>query len=258
MSRSFGLLLLCLCFVAGCGDENESKSSAETPETVTNEQQADKTPVSTGKPGQVLRHAVFFKFKDGTSDEGAQEVADAFAALPEKIDVIQEFKWGTNNSPEGLDDGYTHCFLLTFKDDAGRQAYIPHPDHAAFGAVLGKYRDLVFVIDYWADPSDVELENELKHAVFFKFKDDATPEAVKAIEDAFAALPEKIDTIKAFEWGINNSPEKKDEGFTHCFMVTFDSDAGRETYLPHPAHKEFVELLKPSLDKVRVLDFFVE
>ena len=211
-----------------------------------------------GLPGQVLRHAVFFKFKEGTDAAGETEVAEAFAALPEKLPVIQEFKWGTNNSPEGLDGGYTHCFLLTFKDNAGRTEYIPHPDHKAFGDVLGKYRDQVFVIDYWATPSDVKLEKELKHCVFFKFKDDATAEQVKAIEDAFAALPEKIDTIKAFEWGINNSPEGKDEGFTHCFVVTFDSEEGRKAYLPHEDHEKFVELLKPSLDKVRVLDFFVE
>ena len=71
-----------------------------------------------------------------------------------------------------------------------------------------------------------------------------------------AALPSKIDAIKAFEWGVNNSPESNDDGFTHCFMVTFDSEEGREAYLPHPDHLAFVEVLKPVLDKVRVLDFW--
>ncbi|MFK7818777.1 MAG: Dabb family protein, partial [Planctomycetaceae bacterium] len=75
-------------------------------------------------------------------------------------------------------------------------------------------------------------------------------------EEAFAALPSKIDGIKAFEWGTNNSPEKNDDGFTHGFMETFDSEAGREQYLPHPDHKAFVEVLLPVLDKVRVLDFW--
>jgi hypothetical protein len=112
------------------------------------------------------------------------------------------------------------------------------------------------VIDYWGTPSNQTIDKELKHAVFFKFKDDASPEDIHKIEKAFAELPSKIDAIKAFEWGINNSPEKHDDGFTHCFMVTFDSEAGRDAYLPHPEHKAFVEVLMPVLDKVRVLDFW--
>ncbi len=81
---------------------------------------------------------------------------------------------------------------------------------------------------------------------------------MKAVEDAFAALPAKIDTIKAFEWGLNNSPEKHNDGFTHCFMVTFDSEEGRAAYLPHADHRALVEVLKPVVDKVRVLDFWAE
>ena len=79
---------------------------------------------------------------------------------------------------------------------------------------------------------------------------------MKKVETAFAALPSKIDAIKAFEWGINNSPEKHDAGFTHCFQVTFDSEQGRDVYLKHPEHVAFVEVLKPVLKQVRVLDFW--
>ena len=94
--------------------------------------------------------------------------------------------------------------------------------------------------------------------VFFKFKDDAPADDVSKVEEAFAALPSKIEAIKHFEWGLNNSPEKHDHGFTHCFMLTFDSEAGRQEYLPHPDHTAIGGLLKPVLDKVRVLDFWGE
>ena len=207
-------------------------------------------------PDEVLRHAVFFSFKETSSEEDVQGVVDAFAALPLQIDEIIDFQWGTNNSEEGLDDGFTHCFLLTFKNEADRNAYIPHDAHkVGFADVLRPHMKAVFVIDYWGKTSDVEIEKELKHAVFFKFKDDAEPADVKAVEDAFAALPNKIDTIRAFEWGINNSPENNDHGFTHCFMVTFGSKEDRAVYLPHDDHETFVKLLMPVLDKVRVLDF---
>jgi len=94
-----------------------------------------------------------------------------------------------------------------------------------------------------------------RHVVFFKFKDSATPGEVKSIEDAFIELAKKIDTVKAFEWGTNVSPENLNDGFTHCFFVTFADKAGLEVYLPHAAHQEFVSKLKPLLDKVCVLDY---
>ncbi|TWT48098.1 Stress responsive A/B Barrel Domain protein [Rubripirellula amarantea] len=206
---------------------------------------------------RVLRHAVFFKFKETSSEKDIQSVVDAFVALPTKIDSIVNFQWGTNNSPEGLDDGFTHAFLLTFNDESGREEYLPHPAHKEFGNVLRPHMADVFVVDYWGSKSTEDLQGEIKHAVFFKFKDDASSEAVKNVEDAFAALPSKIDTIKAFEWGTNNSPETHDDGFTHCFMVTFADDDGRKVYLPHPDHQAFVKVLGPVLDKVRVIDFQV-
>jgi hypothetical protein len=206
----------------------------------------------------VLRHAVFFSFKDESTEDDIQGVVEAFRELPSKVEEITDFAWGTNNSPEGLNDGFTHCFLLTFKDEAGRAAYLPHDAHKAFGNVLRPHMKSVFVVDYWGTPSDTALEKELKHAVFFRFKADAAPEDVTKVEAAFAALPSTIDTIKGFEWGINNSPEKHADGFTHCFMVTFDSEEGRATYLPHPDHAAFVEIIKPVLDAPRVLDFWAQ
>lgn len=102
------------------------------------------------KMDNALRHVVLFKFKDETSEEDIQTVVDAFLELPDKIDEIKAIEWGTNNSPEGLDQGFTHCFFLTFASEEDRDAYLPHPDHKAFGAVLGPHLDKVLVVDYWA------------------------------------------------------------------------------------------------------------
>ena len=98
--------------------------------------------------------------------------------------------------------------------------------------------------------------NVLRHVVLFKFKDDAMDKDVKEVEDAFYGLSKKIKEIKDFEWGKNNSPEGLDQGFTHCFVVTFKTEEDREVYLPHPEHKKFVEILKPHLDKVLVVDYW--
>lgn len=96
----------------------------------------------------------------------------------------------------------------------------------------------------------------LKHVVLFKFKEGTTPEQIKEVEKAFAALPGKIDVIKGFEAGTNVSVENHSEGFTHCFVVSFSSAADRDTYLNHPAHKEFGKSLGGCLDKVLVVDYW--
>lgn len=95
----------------------------------------------------------------------------------------------------------------------------------------------------------------VRHVVLFKFKDTATPEQIKQVEEAFRALPKKIPAILDFEWGTNMSPEKLDQGFTHCFFLTFKTPADRDAYLPHPDHKAFGKLLRPILDKVLVIDY---
>jgi len=100
-------------------------------------------------PERLLRHVVMFKFNDTASQEQIKVVEDAFHALQDKIDVIYDYEWGTNNSPEGLNKGLTHCFLVTFKSEEDREVYLPHPDHMAFVEVLKPVLDDVTVIDYW-------------------------------------------------------------------------------------------------------------
>ena len=96
----------------------------------------------------------------------------------------------------------------------------------------------------------------LRHVVLFKFKEGTTAEQIKQVEEAFRALPGKIDLIRGFEWGTNVSPENLSQGYTHCFFLTFGSDKDRDAYLVHPAHKEFGKLLGPYLDKATVVDYW--
>ena len=103
-------------------------------------------------PSKVLRHVVLFKFKDSSTPDDVKKVEEAFAALAGKLPLIKGYEWGKNNSPENLNQGLTHCFLLTFSSDKDRDAYLIHPDHKAFGKVLGPHLDKVTVVDYWTEP----------------------------------------------------------------------------------------------------------
>ena len=98
---------------------------------------------------KVLRHVVSFKFKEGASNCEIQEVEKQFVALKDKIPGILSLEWGKNNSPEGLNKDFTHCFIVTFKDEKAREVYLPHPDHKAFVSILKPILDDVFVIDFW-------------------------------------------------------------------------------------------------------------
>ena len=96
-----------------------------------------------------LRHVVLFAFKEGAGREAVDAVVADFGRLPAEIPGITAYEWGTNVSPEGLNQGFTHCFTLTFAGDAERDAYLVHPAHQRFVATLGGCLERSLVLDYW-------------------------------------------------------------------------------------------------------------
>jgi Stress responsive A/B Barrel Domain len=101
---------------------------------------------------------------------------------------------------------------------------------------------------------------EVKHIVVFKYKSTATPAQIDEVTSAFKALKGKIPGITSFEYGVNNSPENLNKGFTHVYLLTFKDAEARDTYLPHPEHKKFGELLGKLgvLEEPFVVDFEVK
>jgi heme-degrading monooxygenase HmoA len=98
---------------------------------------------------KVLRHVVMYKFNEDVTPAQIQEVIDAFAALPKKVDTIVGFEHGTNVSKEGKSEGFTHVFVVTFKSEADLAAYLVHPAHEAYVKVVRDRREKVVVFDYW-------------------------------------------------------------------------------------------------------------
>ncbi len=125
-----------------------TESTESTTQEITTDLSVDMA--AEAAPDSLLRHAVLFSFKEESYPAGVATVEAAFRALPGKIPEIHSFEWGTNNSPEGIAQGYTHMFFLTFLSEADRAVYLPHPAHKAFGEVLGPHLDQVLVLDYWA------------------------------------------------------------------------------------------------------------
>ena len=101
---------------------------------------------------------------------------------------------------------------------------------------------------------------QVRHVVVFKYKASATPAQTAQVTQALAALKNKIPGIVSFEHGVNNSPEKKNLGFTHVYLLTFKDAAARDTYLPHPEHKKFGQMLGKLgiMEDVFVVDYAPE
>lgn len=141
--KSIYLLLLPFLFILNtCGNPTNNQTPKQT-------LKIEKTEMK--KPTKLLRHVVLFNFNNTATTEVVNKIEQAFADLPSKISAIHSFEWGTNNSPEGLDKGFTHCFLVTFLSEKDRDSYIPHPDHQAFVKMIGPYVEDVTVVDYWVE-----------------------------------------------------------------------------------------------------------
>lgn len=97
----------------------------------------------------------------------------------------------------------------------------------------------------------------IRHILLISFKNDTPADQVAAVRSAFLAIPAKIEGVQAVEWGENDSPEGKNREFTHCVMMTFTDEAGRQRYLPHPEHEALKAIFSPVLKDIIVLDYTI-
>ena len=91
--------------------------------------------------------------------------------------------------------------------------------------------------------------------VLFKFKPEVTPEKIRELFNLLSELQQLIPGITYFAGGPNFSPEELNQGYTHGFLMTFDSVTARNTYLPHPDHEHVKAALSPCIDSVLAFDF---
>lgn len=76
-----------------------------------------------------VKHAVLLRVKSETPQAEIDVTFGQLAGLTEKIPGLLDFSGGPYSSDEGRQQGYTHGFIMTFEDEASRDAYLPHPDH---------------------------------------------------------------------------------------------------------------------------------
>ncbi len=97
----------------------------------------------------MLRHVVCFQFKEDVSEARRKKAVKDFLALKKQIPEILKFEGGDNISIEGHDKGFTHCFVLTFKNEADRNIYLDCEPHIVLANKNKPLLKDLFVVDYW-------------------------------------------------------------------------------------------------------------
>lgn len=95
-----------------------------------------------------IQHMVLVQFKPEVSDETIDELFSQLAELKQLIPGITYFAGGPYSSPEGLNQGYTHGFLVTFESAEARDAYLPHPEHERVKAAILPHVGAVVAFDF--------------------------------------------------------------------------------------------------------------
>src|SRR5947199_6576465 len=95
-----------------------------------------------------IKHIALFKFKEGTTDEQIQKTFDELIELSENVPGGEDYVAGANKSPEGMNKGFTHGFVMTFPDAAAPDAYIPHPEHQRVKPFVLPLVEEVLVFDF--------------------------------------------------------------------------------------------------------------
>ena len=96
---------------------------------------------------------------------------------------------------------------------------------------------------------------QVKHFGVFQFKDAITAEQIDHCFAEMRAMVGEIPGLLEMIHGPYNSAEGLNDGFTHGFIMTFESPEARDAYLPHPIHERVKEVVVPCLERVVVFDF---
>ena len=98
-------------------------------------------------------HIDFLKFKPTVSESQATSALNQLSKLKAEIPSMTNLSFGKHCSIQSLNKGYTHALVMQFADQAGRDAYVNHPEHQRIASevvapLLDNGFESVIVIDY--------------------------------------------------------------------------------------------------------------
>jgi hypothetical protein len=94
-----------------------------------------------------------------------------------------------------------------------------------------------------------------RHFGMFQFKEGVENSEIETCFASMQSMVGKIPGLLNMEHGTYDSSEGFNDGYTHGFIMTFDSPESREAYLPNPIHEAVKDIVIPKLARVVVFDF---
>lgn len=84
----------------------------------------------------MIRHIVLTKFSPETTEAKIANIYAGLEAVAEKLDGASGFTGGRSESPEKIERGYMHGFVIDFDDWAALERYGDDKEHQALGQQL--------------------------------------------------------------------------------------------------------------------------
>ncbi len=97
----------------------------------------------------------------------------------------------------------------------------------------------------------------VRHYGMFQFKEGITSAQIDTCFREMKGMVGQIPGLLDMEHGPYESSEGLNDSFTHGFIMSFDTAASRDAYLPHPEHERVRDIVVPCLERVVVFDFVV-
>jgi len=84
----------------------------------------------------MIRHIVLTKFRPETTEETISGIYSGLSDLADRLSGARDFKGGRSESPEQIERGYMHGFVIDFDDWAALRNYADNPEHQTLGGQL--------------------------------------------------------------------------------------------------------------------------
>jgi hypothetical protein len=84
----------------------------------------------------MIRHIVLVRFRPEISEDAIAALFHELQQIRGKVPGLLEITAGKSESPEQMERGYMHGFVVDFSDWDALQAYQDHPEHQVLGAKL--------------------------------------------------------------------------------------------------------------------------
>lgn len=96
----------------------------------------------------MVRHFGVFKFKTEITEGQIEESFRTMKAMVGQIPGLLDMEYGPYDGNEGMNEDFTHGFIMTFDSPESRDSYLPHPVHEKVKELVVPRLERVVVFDF--------------------------------------------------------------------------------------------------------------